>query len=125
MNDQDLVLRLGDCGRTIHILAPHTTFYRIHAANTVKYTPPYIPSLCKIIHNERAGLYPGGESRSRERRAIIGKEVVSWTKRAVKDRLYGVTLKLLVRGWPMAWVAITRRLRIGLMGRLPFETIKM
>ncbi len=125
MNDQDFTLRLGDCGRTIQILSPPTTFHRSHATNTVKYVPPYIPSLYKIIHNERAGEYPGGERRSRERRAIIGGLVVFWAKRAAKARLYGAALKLLARGWPLAWAAVTRRLGVVLKGRQPCETIEM
>src|SRR5208282_5594334 len=101
-NDLDFVLRVGVCGRTIKILAPPTTFYRFHAANTSKNIPPYIPSLCKIIHNERAGEYPGGERRSRERRAIIGRQVIFQAKRAATAGVYGASLKLLARGWTMA-----------------------
>jgi glycosyltransferase involved in cell wall biosynthesis len=125
MNDQDFVLRLGDCGRTIQILAPPTTFHRSHAANTVKNVPPYIPSLYKIIHNERAGEYPGGERRRGERRAIIGGLVVFWAKRAAKARLYGTALKLLARGWLLALAAVTQRLGVLLKGRQPVETIEM
>jgi glycosyltransferase involved in cell wall biosynthesis len=125
MDDQDFVLRLCDCGRTIQILAPPTTFHRSHAGNTVHHVQPYIPSLHKIIQNERAGEYPGGERRSRERRAIIGGLVVFWGKRAAKARLYGTALKLLARRWPLALVAVTRRLGAVLKGRQPCETIKM
>jgi len=125
MEDQDFVLRLGDCGRTIQILSPPTTFHRSHAANTVKHVQPFIPSLYKIIHNERAGEYPGGERRRRERRAIIGGLVVFWAKRAAKARLYGSALKLLGRGWPLAWAAATRRWGVVLKGRQPCETIEM
>jgi glycosyltransferase involved in cell wall biosynthesis len=125
MNDQDLTLRLGNCGRTIQILAPPTTFHRSHAANTVNNVPPYIPSLYKIIHKERAGEYPGGKPRSLERRAIIGGLVVFWAKRAAKARLYGTALKLLVRGLPLAWVAVTRRFGVVLKGRQSCETIRM
>ena len=125
MNDQDFLLRLGDCGRTIQILSPPTTLHRSHATNTVKNVPPYIPSLYKIIHNERAGEYPGGEPRSLERRAIIGGQVVFWAKRAAKAGLYGAALKLLARGWPMALAAVTRRLAVILHGRRPCETIEL
>jgi glycosyltransferase involved in cell wall biosynthesis len=125
LNDADLPLRLGDCGRTIQILAPPTTFHRSHATNTVNNVPPFIPALYKIIHNERAGEYPGGERRSRERRAIIGGPVVFWAKRAAKARLYGAALKLLARGWPMVWAGVTRRLGVVFKGRQPCETIKM
>ena len=125
MEDQDFVLRLGDCGRTIQILAPPTTFHRSHAAQSVRQVPPFILSLYKIIHNERAGEYPGGERRRRERRAIIGGLVFFWAKRATKARLYGSALKLLARGWPLAWAAATRRWGVVLKGRRPCETIEM
>jgi glycosyltransferase involved in cell wall biosynthesis len=125
MNDQDLVLRLGDCGRTIQILSPPTTFHRSHAGQSVIHVAPFIPSLYKIIRNECAGEYPGGERRSRERRALIGGLVVFWAKRATNVRLYGTALKLLARGWPLAWAAVTRRLGVTLKGRQPCETIKM
>ncbi|MGA3327464.1 MAG: glycosyltransferase family 2 protein [Terriglobia bacterium] len=125
MDDQDLVLRLGNCGRTIQVVAPHTAFYRSHAANTSKNVPPFVAALGKIIHNERAGEYPGGKRRRRERRAIIGKEVVFWSMKAAKAGLYGASLKLLARGWTMACVAVTRRLGVALKGRQPCETLKM
>ena len=125
MEDHDFTLRLGDCGRAIQILSPPTTFHRSHATNTVKNVPPYIPSLYKIIHNERAGEYPGGEPRSLERRAIIGGLVAFYLRRAARARLYGAAAKLLARGWPLALAAVTRRLGVMLKGRQPCETIEL
>ena len=125
MDDQDLTLRLGDSGRTIHTLAPPTTFYRAHAANASKDVPSFVAALYKIIHNERAGEYPGGEGRRRERRAIIGGLVVFWAKRAAKARLFGTALKLLARGRSMALATLTRRLGVLLKGRQPVETIEL
>ena len=124
-NDLDFALRVGVCGRTVKILAPPTTFYRFHVANTSKTIPPYIPSLCKIIHNERAGEYPGGKGRSWERRAIIGRQVIFQAKRAATAGLYGASLMLLARGWTMACVAVARWLGAALKGRQPRETLKM
>jgi glycosyltransferase involved in cell wall biosynthesis len=125
MEDQDLMLRLCDCGRTIQILDPPTTLHRAHAAQSVNHVPPFLISLRTIIHNERAGKYPGGKRRSRERRAIIGGLVVFWAKRAAKARLYGSALKHLARGWPLALLAVTRRLGAVIKGRQPCETIKL
>jgi glycosyltransferase involved in cell wall biosynthesis len=122
MNDQDFTLRLGDCGRTIHILSPPTTFHRSHPANTVKVVPPYIPSLFRIMHNERAGEYPGGDRRSVERRAVIGSLALFWAKRAAKAGLYGTALKLLARCWPLTFLAAWRRLSVAIKGRQPVET---
>jgi glycosyltransferase involved in cell wall biosynthesis len=125
MNDQDLTLRLCDCGRTIQILEPPTTLHRSHASNTVKYVPPYLPSLYKIIQNNQSGYYSGGEHRSFERRALIGALVVFWAKRAVKAGLYHDALKLLVRGRQMASVAVALRLWRIIRGRRAVETISM
>lgn len=125
LDDGDFVLRLCDCGRTIQILDPPTTFHRSHAGNTSHHVQPYIPSLERIIQNERAGEYPGGERRRRERRATIGGLVVFWTRRAAKARLYGDALKLVARRWPLAFAAVTRRLGAVLKGRQPCETIKL
>jgi glycosyltransferase involved in cell wall biosynthesis len=125
MEDHNFTLHVGDYGRTIQISAPPTTFYRNHAVNTIHHVPPYIPALYKIIRKERAGKYPGGERRSRERRARIGGLVVFWAKRAAKAGLYGAALKLLAREWPLVLAAVTRRLGAVLKGRQPCETITM
>lgn len=125
LDDGDFVLRLCDCGRTIQILNPPTTFHRSHRGNTSHHVQPYIPSLEKIIHNERAGEYPGGECRRRERRAMIGGLVVFWTRRAARAGLYVSALNLLLRRWPLVLAAVTRRSAAVLKGRQPFETIKL
>jgi glycosyltransferase involved in cell wall biosynthesis len=125
LNDSDIVLRLGDCGRTIQVLAPPTTFHRSHATNSINNVRSFIPSLYKIIHYEHNGQYPGGRRRGRERRAVIGGMVFFWAKRAAKVGLYGSAIKLLARGWPMVWAGATHRLGLVLKGRQPCETIKM
>lgn len=123
--DQDIALRLGTSGRTVQILAPPTTFHRSHAAQTVVNVPPFILSVCEIIQNERAGRYPGGEGRSRERHALIGGVVFFWAKRAAKSGLYLDAIMLFIRGWRMMLAAFTRRIGVVLSGRQPCETIKI
>ncbi len=127
LDDMDFILRLCTCGRTILILEPPTIFYRLHAVNDLKHKclPPYILELCKMIGNERSGKYPGGKRRSFERQAFIGGLVLIWAKAAAKATLYGVALKLLAGGWPMALAAVTRKLGVNLKRRQPCETIKM
>jgi len=125
MNDHDFALRLGDCGRTILILAPRTGFYRCHANNTVKNVPAYFPSLYKVIHNERSGKYPGGTQRRFQRSALIGGYVLTWASRAIKRGLYGDSLKLLIHARSMTLAALTRKLAVNLKRRQPCETIKM
>jgi glycosyltransferase involved in cell wall biosynthesis len=127
MQDMDFLLRISTCGRTILILEPPIKFYRVHAANDLKHkcVPPYLLALRKIIGNERSGKYPGGERRSLERQAFIGRLVVLWAREAAKAGLYWDAIKLLARGWPMALAAVTRRLGFVLKRRQPCETIKM
>jgi glycosyltransferase involved in cell wall biosynthesis len=122
---EDLMLKLGDCGRMVLILTPLTTLYRVHANNTVKNVPAFLPSLYKLIHNERLGKYPGGTQRRFQRYALIGGYVLTWQSRAIKRGLYGDTLTLLAHAWPMTFAAVTRKLRINLKRRQSCETIKM
>lgn len=125
MEDQDLTMRLGDAGLTIHILSPATTFHRAHSRNTVNQVPPFLVSMYSIIRGERMGRYPGGEVRRHERRALIGSLVVFWTKRAVKAGLYWDAVKLFAHGWPLALVGVTHKLGKLIKGRRPCETIAM
>jgi hypothetical protein len=124
-DDLDFVLRVSDCGRTIQILAPPTVFRRMHTTNTVHDIPPFIRSLGKIIRKERAGEYPGGERWRRERRALIGAKGTYWVIRAVRLGMFGQALKFFARHWPLIWVAVTRKMKIMLKGRQPYETIKL
>jgi len=123
MEDQELLIRLGTCGPTAHILSPPTTFHRSHAGQTVKHVPPFITTLSDMIRQERVGRYPGGASRRLDRADILGKLVLYWVKRALKAGLYTDAMKLLLMNIPVAVVALSRRCSIALRGRLPDETL--
>ncbi len=123
MDDQDLAIRLGDCGRTIQILSPTTTLRRAHDGNTVRSVPPFLRVLSRLIDRERLDGLPGGRSRRIERYGLLGGLVFFWTKRAVKQGLIEQAAALLARGWPMLMVAVARRLSVMLTGRQPCETI--
>jgi len=123
MDDQDLAIRLGDCGRTIQILSPATTLRRAHSGNTVQSVPPFLPILSQLIECERMGELPGGRLRRLERYGLLGGLVFFWTRRAVKQGLFRQTAALLLQGWPMLVVAMARRLTVFLTGRQPCETI--
>lgn len=128
LTDFDLLMRLGDAGPTVHILSPPTIYHRIHARNSVHDVPPFITAMYEIIRDERSGRgrYPGGKGRRRERYGVIGGRVLFWTKRALRAGLYWDALKLLVLGWPMALIAVTRRLTVLLIkGRRPSEIIEL
>ncbi|MGD0695514.1 MAG: glycosyltransferase family 2 protein [Terriglobia bacterium] len=121
----DLLLRLCISGPTILIFTPRTIFYRMHSRNNSANIADCIPALLKTIENERSGEYAGGKARCFERQALIGGRILSVAEKTFEAGLVWDAAKFLARGWPMAWVAVTRRLRIALQGRQLCETIKM
>jgi glycosyltransferase involved in cell wall biosynthesis len=123
MQDQDLVMRLGDAGTTAHIVAPPTILYRDHARQTVKCVPAFIDVLHQLIDKERSGRYPGGPGRHLERSALLGGLVYFWTKRALQARLYWDAVILFGRASPMVLAAIVRRAAAIVKGRRPCETL--
>jgi glycosyltransferase involved in cell wall biosynthesis len=125
MRDSDLLFRLSDSGRTVQILSPRTTFYRVHAGQTINQVPLFIGVLSKLIRKEGLGQYPGGQRRRRERYALIGGPIFFWARRAFKAGLYWEAVKLLARAWPMVFVAVIRKLGVIIKGRRPCETIEM
>ena len=125
MEDQDLVLRLGDSGRTVQLLSPPTILRRRHAGQTINQVAPFIDALHRMIREEGSGRYPGGQYRHFERSALFGGLVFFWANRALRARLYWDALKLLARGWTMVLAAILRRLGVVVKGRHLRETIDL
>jgi len=125
MEDQDLTLRLGDCGRTIQVLSPPTTLYRSHADNITKKASPCVQGLHRIIHRNRAGCYPGGKRLSFARRAVIGGPILYWVNKARRAGHYREAWNLLMLGLPYILAAVIRRLTAILKGRQPCQTIEM
>ena len=69
--DHDLILRLGTAPGFVQILDPVTLAWRRHAGSaTMDWRKTYL-GLVHLIAHERAGCYPGGKPRCRERWAII------------------------------------------------------
>ena len=123
IDDFDLAFMLGYSGRTIQVLTPQTTAYRVHATNTVHQASRMIDTVFKLIRREELGQYPGGRACRFERCAVIGGVIFYWSKRAFKMKFYGTGLKLLAAGWPMIFAAIFRRCIAVLRGRRPIETL--
>jgi glycosyltransferase involved in cell wall biosynthesis len=119
----DIAMKLGYSGRTVHIWSPPTTGYRIHASNTVHQVPRFVQMMHRIIRNEKAGVYPGGPSHRFKRYAFLGGKVFFWVKRALQVRSYGPALKLFAAGWTMILAAMIQRLYVIVKGRRPLETI--
>jgi GT2 family glycosyltransferase len=123
LEDQDLVIRLGDSGKTVQVLSPATILHRAHPGNTVNSVAPFLHSLRQIIRRERMGRYPGGKERRLERYGLLGGLVFFWAKRAVKCGLCAEALKLVAHGWQMALVGATRRVQAVLCGQRPCEAL--
>lgn len=123
--DNDIALRLGISGRTILILSPATILHRAHASNTINSVSSFVPAMKNLLQREKLGCYPGGATRSFERRALIGGMVFHWAKLAAKNGLYGNAIDLQTRNSPMFLASMGRKLGLLLRGKQPSEIIKM
>ena len=125
MQDQDLVMRLGDAPGAVQIISPATTLHRAHAAQTISKVAPFLAVVYRMIRDENTGRYPGGRLRRLERRAFLGGLAFFWTLRALRAGMYWEGIKLAVRTSPEISIATARRLWLILKGRRPIETIQI
>jgi len=121
----DLTIKLGYSGKTVHILSHPTTAYRLHADNTVHQVGQFVETMSMVVRKEKNGEYPGGPSCRFERYAYIGGPVYYWFTRALGDGLYWRGLKFLASGWSLMLVSIWAHLARKLKGRRPIESIEM
>lgn len=117
----DLVAKLGYSGKSILVCSPYTMLYRIHAANTIQFVPPFLRSGHLMLDIERAGLYPGGRRKRFERYAFLGGTVFYWARVGFRAGLHRAALRLMVRAWSMILAAIMHRSIIRLRGRRNVE----
>jgi hypothetical protein len=125
LEDVELALRLGTAGQTIQIVGPPTIWHRSHSSNSVNNVLSFIPRMEDLLRRERQGFYPGGPTRSFERRALIGGVAAHWVKRAAMSGLRKPAIKLLVHSSLMLSAAMARKIGLLLTSRQPCETIKM
>jgi glycosyltransferase involved in cell wall biosynthesis len=125
LEDQDFVMRLGESGRTVHVLSPPTTFHRKHPGQTINQVRPFIRVLSDLIRREHEGQYPGGPHRRFKRYAFWGGLVFFWGKRAAKAGLWSDAAALLTRNIVMVGVAILHRVNAVLKGKRPEEVIDL
>jgi glycosyltransferase involved in cell wall biosynthesis len=121
----DLTIKLGYSGKTVHILSHPTTSYRVHDNNTVHQIGRFVETMSMIVRKEKRGEYPGGPAHRYERYAYIGGPVYYWFTRALRDGLYWPSLKFLATGWSLMVVAIWSRLALKFKGRHPVESIEV
>jgi glycosyltransferase involved in cell wall biosynthesis len=133
--DIDLFLRLGTEVGFVHIRQPYTVVYRRHASSLTANHHAAVAGVSFLIEGERAGRYPGGVARARERREIITRSARSVSVAAIRHvsvraaaRVYGQTLawhlsalriKYLAGFWALAAVGLLapRRIRTARDGR--------
>jgi hypothetical protein len=122
VEDVDMMMKLGASGLTVHVLAPSTKGYRIHATNVRHRVPAMVGGLFGVLGKERSGVYPGGRQLRFDRYAILGAPVLFWMKSALKAGRYGTALSVFARGWPMFLAASARKFKTIVRGR-PDPTI--
>jgi glycosyltransferase involved in cell wall biosynthesis len=121
----DLVVKLGYSGHTVHVLSHPTTLYRIHESNTVHQVGRFLDTMRMIVNKEKRGEYPGGRDGRLERYTFIGGPVFFWFMRGMRKRIYWPSLNLLASGWLMVLTAIASKAAIKIRGSRPVETIEM
>jgi glycosyltransferase involved in cell wall biosynthesis len=99
--DHDLILQMGTLPGFVRILAPVTLAWRRHNASETGDFARRVSGALRLLAREKAGAYPGGSERSRERQLILTRHtrptaVACVRKGALKDGwdLYCSTL-----GW--------------------------
>ncbi len=123
MDDHDLLIKLGYSGRTVQILQPPTTGYRVHTSNTVHQIDRMTSNLHKLLDRERRHLYPGSGRRRAYRFGILGGLILFALRNAICNNFYRDALKLAAAGWPMVVTAAFLRGLAYLRGRFPVENI--
>lgn len=121
----DLTMKVGYSGRTVHILSHPTVAYRLHAANTMHQVYRFIDTMSMVANKERRGEYPGGPAARMERYAYIGGPLYFWVVKGFRAGLYSKSMRLFFSSWRMIMVAIISRLKIRIFGPRPAETIQM
>jgi hypothetical protein len=115
MEDLDLIVKLGDAGRTVQIVSPATKCYRVHSSNTVSQVRRCIGMLNRVIQRSKTTVYPGARLRSLRRYAFVGGPAWFWVKKGMRAGFYVEALRLLVHSWPMicaaSWQRVGQRLR--------------
>ena len=119
----DLLVKLGCAGESVHILSHPTIAYRIHSSNTVHQVSRFLDKMHLVIRKEKMGEYPGGPQLRFERYAYIGGAVFFWCKRALQAGLYWSAAKFLAAGWLFILAAVVSKIGTRINGRRPVEKI--
>jgi GT2 family glycosyltransferase len=123
LQDQDLLIKLGDAGWTVQIVSPPTSLHRVHDGNMSKQVLRSTGQIYQILDREKAGTYPGGHRRRFERYALIGGMAFSWARTAMRSGFIWHALELLARSWLAIAAGVARKLIVVLKGRRACRTI--
>jgi hypothetical protein len=92
--DADLAMRLGVSSSFVSIVKPVTFAYREHDAQVTLDVLRSVRGVAHLLHEERAGRYPGGAARIRERQRIITRHVRPVSLEALQRRDYSTAFEL-------------------------------
>jgi glycosyltransferase involved in cell wall biosynthesis len=125
MEDFDLLVKVSSLGRSVQILSPPTTSYRVHANNSIHNFIPFLRELRGVIAKVNRGEYHGARLYPLHSRAFIGGPTLFWSRRAFQRGFYLPALQLLASGAEMILAAMFWRCAVLLRGRQPVQTISI
>lgn len=114
--DHDLSLRMGTARGFVPLLAPFTLAWRRHIGGVTQNLRRSLAGSRYMISQEIHGNYPGGDSRKKERIAIITRHVRPVAVAAARDGLWHEAWDLYRTTW--YWHIVLRRWRFLMV--LPF-----
>ena len=102
--DHDLVLRMGILPGFVRIVAPVTLAWRRHPASETADMTSSVSGALRLLAREKAGAYPGGPERTRERQRILARHTRPIALACVKSRRWrqGWMLYRAILGWNIA-----------------------
>jgi GT2 family glycosyltransferase len=104
--DTDLTLRMGVAPGFVQIIAPATFAYREHAGSVQKDHQRLRAGTWSRVRAEKAGQYPGGKARARERRRILTRHI-RWVV------IGCLKLGLLREAWRLYWATFAWNISLG------------
>lgn len=123
VEDVDLLMRLGFVGKTVHVLSPATTYYRLHSNNSIRKTKSFVEAWKSILRKESRGGYPGGLKGKIDRLVFLGGPLQIWLRTFLKAGMYSDVCMLVMRGWPALCAKAIRSGKCSLLGRHKAETV--
>jgi hypothetical protein len=103
--DADAAMRMGVAGKFVQITSPCTFGYRRHADSAMANVQRSFNGIRRMIIEEQAGRFPGGEARARERTRIIAAYARPLSLALLKeDRAAAWELYCRTFAWQLSWM---------------------